>query len=188
MKLDWTLVPWKGVEAVAQVMRDNVGKHGSHWTTVSREEHIKALARHVVAVMSGDTSENHLAHAATRALMALASEAAGDGERLPLPRGWSHVVEESGGDEIEVAIARGYDIARKIREVGPGGVVQIPTLPSGWEYDITNERYTNNFGYVELVNGEWVAMLTRKASVPRRRFGDDTDASFEAAMKFVEGS
>ena len=77
MKLDWTLVPWKGVEAVAQVMRDNVGKHGTHWTTVSREEHIKALARHVIAVMAGDTSENHLAHAATRALMALASDVVG---------------------------------------------------------------------------------------------------------------
>ncbi len=62
----------RALEVVAQVMRDGVATHSDNeWVTRSVEFHVGRAVEHLRLLEDGDQLEDHLAHAATRLLMAL---------------------------------------------------------------------------------------------------------------------
>jgi hypothetical protein len=61
--------------AIAEVMRTGARKLHEHWRTFSTEHHLEHARAHLQAFDAGDRSEDHLAHAPTRLLMALATKA-----------------------------------------------------------------------------------------------------------------
>jgi len=57
---------------ISQVMHDGAAKHpDSDWTRRSVEYHLGRAEEHLRLLRNGDQREDHLAHAATRLLMAL---------------------------------------------------------------------------------------------------------------------
>jgi hypothetical protein len=63
----------KALEAIAQVMRDGVATHpDNEWVRRSVEYHLVRAEAHLRLLRDGEQLEDHLAHAATRLLMALA--------------------------------------------------------------------------------------------------------------------
>jgi hypothetical protein len=62
----------KALEAIAGVMRDGVAKHpDNEWTRRGVEYHLGRAEAHLRLLAEGDQQQDHLAHAATRLLMAL---------------------------------------------------------------------------------------------------------------------
>jgi hypothetical protein len=62
----------QALQVIAQVMRDGVATHtDNEWTRRSVEFHIKRAEDHLRLLREGEQLEDHLAHAATRLLMAL---------------------------------------------------------------------------------------------------------------------
>jgi hypothetical protein len=62
----------KALEAIAQVMQAGVATHrDNEWTRRSIEFHIGRAKEHLRLLCEGEQLEDHLAHAATRLLMAL---------------------------------------------------------------------------------------------------------------------
>jgi hypothetical protein len=60
------------LEVIAQVMRDGAITHpNQEWIEQSIDEHLSHAEEHLRLLREGDQSEPHLAHAATRLLMAL---------------------------------------------------------------------------------------------------------------------
>lgn len=71
-KEEFYLVPWEGVRQVAETMTDGLKDHDEGgWRELSRRAHISRALRHLALYLTGDTSEDHLRHAACRCLMAL---------------------------------------------------------------------------------------------------------------------
>ena len=63
----------KALEAIAQVMRDGVATHpDNEWVRRSVKYHLARAEEHLRLLRDGEQLEDHLAHAATRLLMALA--------------------------------------------------------------------------------------------------------------------
>ena len=67
------LLPSKALLEVSKVMADGVKKYGpgETWKQQPAEFHLNRALTHLFKVLDHDTTENHLAHAATRLLMAL---------------------------------------------------------------------------------------------------------------------
>ena len=65
--------PFKhALEIIAGVMRDGVAKHPDNdWVRRSVEYHLGRAEEHLRLLRDGDQPEDHVAHAATRLLMAL---------------------------------------------------------------------------------------------------------------------
>lgn len=62
----------QALEIVAGVMRNGVSKHpDNEWTRRDVEYHLKRAEEHLRLLREGEQLEDHLAHAATRLLMAL---------------------------------------------------------------------------------------------------------------------
>ena len=62
----------QALEVIADVMRDGVAKHpDNEWTRRSIEYHLGRAEEHLRLLRDGEQLEDHLAHAATRLLMAL---------------------------------------------------------------------------------------------------------------------
>jgi hypothetical protein len=60
------------IAIVAQVMRTGIAAHPENdWTEVSPEHHVRKAHEHLQLWCEGDEQEDHVAHAATRLLMAL---------------------------------------------------------------------------------------------------------------------
>lgn len=66
------LVPWTAVRQIAQTMTDALRDHDEGgWRELPRKEHVTRAIRHLTLYLVGDKSEDHLSHAACRALFAL---------------------------------------------------------------------------------------------------------------------
>ena len=65
--------PFKpALEVIADVMRDGVATHpDNEWVRRSIEYHLARAEEHLRLLHDGDQREDHVAHAATRLLMAL---------------------------------------------------------------------------------------------------------------------
>jgi hypothetical protein len=62
----------QALEVVAGVMRNGVTNHADNeWTRRDVEYHLKRAEEHLRLLRKGEQLEDHLAHAATRLLMAL---------------------------------------------------------------------------------------------------------------------
>jgi len=60
------------LEVVAEVMRDGIAIHpDNEWTRRSVDYHLARAEEHLRLLHDGDQREDHVAHAATRLLMAL---------------------------------------------------------------------------------------------------------------------
>lgn len=72
---DFALLPWEGVRQVAEQMTEGLRDHDEGgWRKLPKRAHISRAIRHLALHLSGDTSEDHLRHAACRCLMALEYE------------------------------------------------------------------------------------------------------------------
>ena len=59
-------------QVIAGIMRDGVAKHpDNEWARRSVDYHIGQAEEHLLLLRDGEQLEDHLAHAATRLLMAL---------------------------------------------------------------------------------------------------------------------
>ena len=66
------LLPALAVLSVAGVLKLGADKYGANnWRAIPSPDHLNHLITHVFAYLAGDTSDDHLSHAATRALFAL---------------------------------------------------------------------------------------------------------------------
>jgi hypothetical protein len=62
----------QALQVIAGIMRDGVAKHpDNEWVRRSAEYHIGRAEEHLLLLRDGEQREDHLAHAATRLLMAL---------------------------------------------------------------------------------------------------------------------
>jgi len=62
----------QALQVIAGIMRDGVAKHpDNEWARRSVEYHIGRAEEHLQLLGDGEQLEDHLAHAATRLLMAL---------------------------------------------------------------------------------------------------------------------
>ena len=70
------LLPPLALASVAQVLERGALKYGDdNWLPIPVRQHLNHAIMHVLAWMAEDEQEDHLAHAATRILMALEREA-----------------------------------------------------------------------------------------------------------------
>jgi hypothetical protein len=61
------------MQEMAKVMAEGCRKYAQdNWRLISVEEHLNHLLMHIFAHLAGDTQDDHLAHAMTRAMFALA--------------------------------------------------------------------------------------------------------------------
>ncbi len=73
-KLDWTLIPWKQLEPVVEVLEFGATKYSrDNWQKVERDRYEKAILRHIVSYVSGEkedpeSQKSHLAHVICNAL------------------------------------------------------------------------------------------------------------------------
>jgi hypothetical protein len=68
------LLPWQAIRAIAAMMAEMLatGKHGrDDWRRMAMIEHLDHADAHIGNHFDGDTSEDHLLHAACRLLMAV---------------------------------------------------------------------------------------------------------------------
>jgi hypothetical protein len=56
---------------IETVLAANEPKYAGHWRQQAVAEHVAHAQQHLVAYAAGDRDEDHLAHAATRVLMAM---------------------------------------------------------------------------------------------------------------------
>ena len=62
----------QAIQVIAGIMRNGVAKHpDNEWVRRSTEYHIDRAEEHLRLLQEGEQLEDHLAHAATRLLMAL---------------------------------------------------------------------------------------------------------------------
>ncbi len=73
-KLDWTLIPWKQLEPIVEVLEFGANKYSrDNWQKVERDRYEKAILRHIVSYVSGEkedpeSQKSHLAHVICNAL------------------------------------------------------------------------------------------------------------------------
>lgn len=66
------LLPPRALLGIAATLKHGADKYGpENWRKIPRRDHINHALTHVLASLSGDTSDDHLNHAATRLLFAL---------------------------------------------------------------------------------------------------------------------
>lgn len=66
------LLPALATLAIGRVLDHGARRYGeNNWHRISVKEHLNHAAAHLFAFLSGDEADDHLAHFATRALMAL---------------------------------------------------------------------------------------------------------------------
>lgn len=66
------LLPAHAVLAVAQVLKEGAEKYGEdNWHNITAQENINHAMIHLLAIRAGDTTDDHLEHAACRILFAL---------------------------------------------------------------------------------------------------------------------
>ena len=66
------LVPPEALAQVARVLHHGYIKYGKdNWRLIEADEHLNHAMNHIYLSLAGNVSEDHLAHAATRILMAL---------------------------------------------------------------------------------------------------------------------
>lgn len=64
--------PWLGALKVGEVIQGGMKKYGrDNWRGLSQDEILNHVVIHLGAYFAGDKSDDHLAHAACRVLMAL---------------------------------------------------------------------------------------------------------------------
>lgn len=69
------LIDAKALLKIAQVHKQGGDKYGdTNWRGISVNDHINHALVHVYAYLAGDTSDEHISHAATRLIFALALE------------------------------------------------------------------------------------------------------------------
>lgn len=73
-KLDWTLLPWKEVEQVLQILEFGAKKYSrDNWKHIEPARYEKAAMRHLISYVTGElndpeTGKSHLAHLVCNAL------------------------------------------------------------------------------------------------------------------------
>lgn len=66
------LLPARGVLHVSAVLKEGAKKYArDNWRLIGREDHVSHALTHLLALVGGDKSDDHLGHAACRLLMAL---------------------------------------------------------------------------------------------------------------------
>ena len=66
------LLPAHALLAVAAVLKHGADKYGANnWHLIPAEENVNHALVHLLAMQAGDSSDDHLGHAATRILFAL---------------------------------------------------------------------------------------------------------------------
>lgn len=66
------LVPPKALLAVAHTLHDGAEKYGvDNWRKIGRHDHLNHALTHIYALLAGDTSDDHLLHAACRVMFAI---------------------------------------------------------------------------------------------------------------------
>jgi hypothetical protein len=69
------LLPAKAVLAVAKILKYGADRYApNNWRKIDRADHLNHATTHILAHLAGDTSDDHLEHAACRLLMALETE------------------------------------------------------------------------------------------------------------------
>jgi hypothetical protein len=69
------LIDAKAMFEVAAVLHEGAEKYGAdNWRLIDIEDHLNHLLTHVYAYLAGDRSDDHLSHAACRAIFALADK------------------------------------------------------------------------------------------------------------------
>jgi hypothetical protein len=82
----------KALKTIAGVMRDGAATHpDKEWVRRSVEYHVARAEAHLQMLRDGEQLEDHLAHAATRLLMALALRELGLRGRAPTSPGMAAV-------------------------------------------------------------------------------------------------
>lgn len=72
------LLPARATLAVAAVLHEGAAKYGpDNWRGIPVADHLNHAMTHVLAMLAGDTSDDHLEHAACRLLMALETKITG---------------------------------------------------------------------------------------------------------------
>jgi hypothetical protein len=67
------LIDAKAIFELAAVLKRGADKYGvDNWRAIPTESHLNHMIQHAYAYLAGDTSDDHLAHALCRAMMALA--------------------------------------------------------------------------------------------------------------------
>lgn len=71
LKHAYTLVPLNSLAEVAQVLHTGASKYGiDNWKLIPTDDHLNHALHHIFLHLAGNTTENHLAHATTRMMMA----------------------------------------------------------------------------------------------------------------------
>ena len=66
------LLPAQALLSIAAVLKGGADKYGpNNWRKIPLVDHINHAMTHLYALLAGDTSDDHLSHAATRMLFAL---------------------------------------------------------------------------------------------------------------------
>lgn len=69
----WTQLDGPALNTIAEVLYQGSQKYGKdNWRAISEDDHINHVLMHLFAHVSGDRSDEHLAHAFTRMMMAVA--------------------------------------------------------------------------------------------------------------------
>jgi len=69
----YDLVPPEGIIAVAKVCAAGAKKYAkNNWRAIPYQEHVNHALCHLMALLADDPQDNHLEHAATRLLFAIA--------------------------------------------------------------------------------------------------------------------
>ena len=72
IKRDYTLIPMDALAKVAEVMYQGSLKYEKdNWRLINIDSHLNHAVNHIVLYLAENSSEEHLAHAATRLLMAV---------------------------------------------------------------------------------------------------------------------
>ena len=79
-KTDWTLMPWKELEEVTEVLQFGASKYSrDNWKLVEADRYRQAALRHLISYISGEKTDpesgkSHLAHLVCNALFLIWKE------------------------------------------------------------------------------------------------------------------
>ena len=77
---DFTLLDPPAMFAMCRVLSEGEAKYGpDNWRKISVRDHLNHMIIHAYAYLSGDTSDEHLAHAMCRAMFAAAVDMGREG-------------------------------------------------------------------------------------------------------------
>lgn len=91
------LLPATAIMRVAQVLQYGASRYSANnWRKIDMASHINHALQHLFALMSGDTSDDHLGHAACRLMMAVDVETPFDFKACPddlEPKEWDKMID-----------------------------------------------------------------------------------------------